>query len=64
MKIRVLVGENGRPQEVTVGESSGESSLDQAALDAVRQWRFGPARRNGVAVRAWAIVPVEFKLID
>jgi protein TonB len=64
VKIRVLVGENGRPQEVTVGESSGESSLDQAAIEAVRQWRFEPAKRNGVAVRAWAIVPVEFKLID
>ncbi len=64
VKVRVLVGENGRPQEVTVGESSGESALDQAAIEAVREWRFEPARRNGVAVRAWAIVPVEFKLID
>jgi protein TonB len=64
VKVRVLVGENGRPQEVTVGQSSGEASLDQAALDAVREWRFEPAKRNGVAVRAWAIVPVEFKLID
>ncbi len=64
VRVRVLVGENGRPQEVTVGESSGESALDQAALDAVRGWRFEPARRNGVPVRAWAVVPVEFKLID
>jgi periplasmic protein TonB len=64
VKVRVLVGENGRPQEVTVGESSGESALDQAAIEAVREWRFEPAKRNGVAVRAWAIVPVEFKLID
>ena len=64
VKVRVLVGENGRPQEVTVGQSSGEASLDQAAIEAVREWRFEPAKRNGVAVRAWAIVPVEFKLID
>jgi len=64
VKVRVLVGENGRPQEVSVGESSGEASLDQAAIDAVRDWRFEPAKRNGVPVRAWAIVPVEFKLID
>jgi protein TonB len=62
--VRVLVGENGRPQEVSLGESSGESALDQAAMDAVREWRFEPAKRNGVPVRAWAIVPVEFKLID
>jgi len=64
VKVRVLVGENGRPQEVTIGESSGESALDQAALEAVREWRFEPAKRNGVPVRAWAVVPVEFKLID
>jgi protein TonB len=64
VRVRVLVGENGRPQEVTIGESSGESALDQAALEAVRDWRFEPAKRNGVPVRAWAVVPVEFKLID
>jgi protein TonB len=64
VKVRVLVGENGRPQVVTLGESSGESALDQAAIDAVREWRFEPAKRNGVPVRAWAVVPVEFKLID
>jgi protein TonB len=64
VKVRVLVGENGRPQEVTIGESSGEDALDRAAMDAVREWRFEPARSNGVPVRAWAIVPVEFKLID
>jgi protein TonB len=64
VRVRVLVGENGRPQEVTIGESSGESALDQAALEAVREWRFEPAKRNGVPVRAWAVVPVEFKLID
>jgi protein TonB len=64
VRVRVLVGENGRPQEVTIGESSGDSALDQAALEAVRDWRFEPAKRNGVPVRAWAVVPVEFKLID
>ena len=64
VRVRVLVGEDGRPQEVTLGKSSGESALDQAAMDAVRFWRFEPARHNGVPVRAWAVVPIEFKLID
>ena len=64
VRVKVLVGEDGRPQEVTLGKSSGESALDEAAMDAVRTWRFEPARRNGVPVRAWAIIPIEFKLID
>jgi protein TonB len=64
VRVKVLVGEDGRPQEVTVGKSSGESALDEAAMEAVRTWRFEPARRNGVPVRAWAIIPIEFKLID
>ena len=64
VRVKVLVGEDGRPQEVTIGKSSGESALDEAAMAAVRTWRFEPARRNGVPVRAWAIIPIEFKLID
>jgi protein TonB len=64
VRVRVLVGEDGRPQEVTIGKSSGETALDESAMDAVRTWRFEPARRNGVPVRAWAVVPIEFKLIE
>jgi protein TonB len=64
VKIRVLVGENGVPQEVTLSKSSGESSMDDAALKAVREWLFKPAMRNGMPVRAWVVVPIEFKLID
>lgn len=64
VRVRVLVGEDGRPQEVTIGKSSGETALDESAMDAVRTWRFEPARRDGVPVRAWAVVPIEFKLIE
>jgi protein TonB len=64
VRVRVLVGENGEPQEVTLGKSSGDSSLDRSALEAVQTWRFEPAKRNGVPMRAWAVVPVEFKLMN
>jgi protein TonB len=62
--VRALIGENGLPQEVTLGKTSGEAALDEAAMEAVRHWRFEAARRNGVPVRAWVRVPVEFQLID
>jgi protein TonB len=64
VRVRVLVGENGVPQEVTLAKSSGESSMDDAALKAVREWVFRPAMRNGMPARAWVVVPIEFKLID
>ena len=64
VRVRVLVGENGVPQEVTLAKSSGESLLDEAAMEAVKDWVFKPAMRNGLPARAWAVVPIEFKLID
>jgi protein TonB len=64
VKVRILVGEDGVPQEITLAKSSGDSALDEAALTAVRDWIFVPAMRNGLPARAWAIVPIEFKLTD
>ncbi len=64
VRVRVLVGENGVPQEVAIAATSGEALLDEAALEAVREWVFKPALRNGVPARSWAVVPIEFKLID
>lgn len=42
--------------------SSLEPTLDQAAIDAVKQWQFEPARKNGVAVRVSATIEVHFRL--
>lgn len=59
--LEVLVDVDGRPVEVTVAESSGHRDLDRAAQRQVLEaWRFRPAMRNGVAVRAIGRVPVEF----
>lgn len=64
VKVRALIGEDGRPQEITIGKSSGDSALDRAAMEAVEEWEFNPAMHNGLPVRAWVVVPIEFKLID
>jgi protein TonB len=61
--LRVFVDANGRPLEVTVERSSGHRELDRAAREQVlAQWRFQPAQRAGVAVPAWALVPIDFRL--
>lgn len=59
LNVRVLA--SGSAQEVSVVESSGHASLDEAAVQAVTGWRFVPARRAGQAIDAWLRVPVVFK---
>jgi protein TonB len=60
--LRVRVSPQGLPLEVYVHSSSHHERLDQAALAAVRAWRFVPARQGDEAVAAWVLVPVSFSL--
>ena len=48
--LRIEVQADGRPGAITVVSSSRHRALDQAAIRAVRRWRFEPALRDGVAV--------------
>ncbi len=60
--LRVLVAPDGRAQDVVLKASSGHERLDRAAIDAVRQWRFVPARLGAEPVAAWVVVPIAFSL--
>jgi protein TonB len=53
---------DGGAGTVSVTRTSGVVSLDRAALEAVRRWRFRPARRDGRPVRSTVRVPVRFAL--
>lgn len=48
--LMIHVSETGVARGADVVSSSGSASLDQAAIDAVRKWRFHPAIREGSAV--------------
>lgn len=59
----VQVLPDGSVSSLTLSQSSGYPVLDQAALDAVRQWRFRPARGpDGVPVPGRLRLPVDFRL--
>lgn len=60
--LRVLVSSDGLAQTVDVAKSSGFERLDAAALEAVRRWRFVPARRGDANVAAYVNVPVAFAI--
>lgn len=63
--LRVEVDIRGQPVAVSVERSSGSGNLDQAARQQVlKHWRFAPAQRDGVAVPAIGMVPVQFSLPD
>ena len=62
--IRVLVNPSGVVASARVAQGSGHSVLDGAALTAVRQWKFQPARRKGQAVASQVEVPIRFRLKD
>lgn len=60
--LKVLVSREGTPVRVELDQSSGSKSLDNAALEAVKDWRFVPARRGAQNIEGWVRVPVVFKL--
>ena len=60
--LRVLVTREGLPTRIDVEKSSGSLHLDAAALEAVKAWRFVPARQGADAVESWMLVPIVFRL--
>ncbi len=62
--LQVLVSSEGKPEIVRLGKSSGSAVLDQAALTAVKQWSFLPARQGNNPISAWVDVPLRFRLLD
>ncbi len=60
--LHVLVGVAGTADKVEIRTSSGFDRLDEAALEAVRRWRFVPAQQGNSPVAAWVLVPIRFSL--
>jgi periplasmic protein TonB len=60
--LRVFVSAHGEAQSVELRTSCGHARLDEAAIDAVRRWKFVPARQGNDTVAAWVIVPISFTL--
>jgi protein TonB len=60
--VNVLVAKDGRVQEVQLHPTIHVPMLDQAALEAARQWTFEPALMNGRPVAVWVALPFRFRL--
>jgi protein TonB len=62
--LRVLVDDQGHSKQVEINSSSGNDALDRAAAEAIRHWRFHPARYGDKPVESWLRIPIEFRLAD
>jgi protein TonB len=56
---------DGTPGKITVKEGiTGYPGFEQAAIEAVKQWKFTPGTRNGKPVTATVMIPLEFNIDD
>lgn len=60
--VGLTISVSGTVTSAWVENSSGNSTLDQAAVNSVYSWRFAPAKQNGVAIEVQSRVPVSFTL--
>jgi protein TonB len=60
--INGLISENGDVVQTEIIKGiKGAFGFDQAALRAVRQWKFEPASIKGIKVKVWISIAIEFK---
>lgn len=62
VKLRVRIDQRGRVREVRVLKARPPGVFEQAAVEAIRRWRFEPARYKGEAVRVWIEQTIHFRL--
>jgi len=61
--VRAIVKKDGTLIQVAVASGKGVSpALDKAAVAAVKQWTFEPAKSKGEPVAVWIVIPVKFSL--
>ena len=59
--LAMVVGPDGKPHDIRIQRGLG-MGLDQKAIQAVQQWRFAPATKDGRPVAVLISVEVSFKL--
>jgi periplasmic protein TonB len=57
----LIVGPDGHPREIRIARSLG-LGLDEKAIEAVKQWKFEPAMKDGKPVAVQINVEVDFRL--
>lgn len=61
-QVALRLAANGRVEAVRLHRSAGDTRLDEAALAAVRRWRFDAPPPGASWSGLWFVVPIEFRL--
>ena len=64
VRLKILVEPYGRASDIEILRSTGFSTFDNFAVDAVRQWKFKAARRGITPIRGYALQSINFELPD
>ena len=60
--LKVWVSANGIPEEISLLKGSGYRLFDESAIKAIKNWRFFPAKANGITIGSWVEFPIRFTL--
>ncbi len=62
VQVYVFIDKDGQVQNAQVNNSSGNKSLDEAALKAAQQFEFTPALNRDQKVAVWISIPITFSV--
>jgi protein TonB len=60
--VQAFIDEKGRVKETLILKGVPNTGLDEAAMEAIRNTRFRPAKQRERAVGVWISIPVNFRL--
>ena len=61
MVLHVMVGKDGKPRDISITRSI-DKAFDDAAIRAVRRWKFEPAKCDGEPIEVEIMVEVQFNV--
>jgi protein TonB len=59
--VELIVGSDGKPRNIRIVRSLG-FGLDEKAIEAVKQWKFEPAMKDGIPVPVQINTEISFRL--
>ncbi len=60
--VSFILDEKGNIKNIKIIKAKPENIFENSAITAVKNWKFSPAMKDGIAVKVGMVVPINFKL--